>query len=323
MRAIPYDSPLAEVWNAAVRSSRNGTFLFERGFMEYHSARFEDCSLLFYDSHEKVCGLLPAAIDRKSRTVTSHGGLTYGGLVLTGDTTLGQAREMLRAAATAYKKAGAEKMIYKPVPFIYHRYPSEEGLYWLFRAGAELTARAVASVIDLSDALPYSTLRKRKLKKAGKSGLAITDCKGTDGYDAFWNILEEVLAERHATSPVHTRDEIKLLAGRFPQHIRLYTVACKDEIIAGCLVFMTAGVMHVQYIAANAEGRASGALDFLFNRLRDECSREGIRYLDFGISTERNGTYLNEGLQFQKEGLGGRAVCYDAYTVELDKLLQL
>ena len=40
----------------------------------------------------------------------------------------------------------------------------------------------------------------------------------------------------------------------------------------------------------------------------------GIAYFDFGKSTERHGEYLNEQLIFQKEGFGGRAVCYDTYV---------
>ena len=38
---------------------------------------------------------------------------------------------------------------------------------------------------------------------------------------------------------------------------------------------------------------------------------------DFGVSTEQRGSYLNEGLIFQKEGFGGRAICYDTYAIDL------
>jgi hypothetical protein len=36
-------------------------------------------------------------------------------------------------------------------------------------------------------------------------------------------------------------------------------------------------------------------------------------YFDFGISTERDGEYLNAQLAYQKEGFGGRGLCYDHY----------
>ena len=41
-------------------------------------------------------------------------------------------------------------------------------------------------------------------------------------------------------------------------------------------------------------------------------------YIDFGISTEQGGNILNEGLAFQKEGFGGRGVCYDCWQINLE-----
>ena len=55
-----------------------------------------------------------------------------------------------------------------------------------------------------------------------------------------------------------------------------------------------------------------GALDLLFDTLIDSCSGS-FKYFDFGRSTEHGGRYLNESLIFQKEGFGGRGVCYDTY----------
>ena len=59
-----------------------------------------------------------------------------------------------------------------------------------------------------------------------------------------------------------------------------------------------------------------GALDLLFHQLiYDRYAQK--RYFDFGISTEHGGQMLNEGLLFQKEGFGGRAVVYDTYEMEV------
>ena len=71
-------------------------------------------------------------------------------------------------------------------------------------------------------------------------------------------------------------------------------------------------MVHSQYIAANARGREVHALDLLF----DVVIRQSLKqypYFDFGISTEEYGTYLNEQLIYQKEGFGGRGICYDWY----------
>ena len=41
------------------------------------------------------------------------------------------------------------------------------------------------------------------------------------------------------------------------------------------------------------------------------------RYLDFGISNEDRGRYLNEVLVLQKCGMGGRAIVYNTYKITL------
>ena len=43
-----YTPDKANEWNRFVAASKNGTFLFERQFMDYHADRFTDCSLMFY-----------------------------------------------------------------------------------------------------------------------------------------------------------------------------------------------------------------------------------------------------------------------------------
>ena len=46
-------------WNDFVAKSRQGTFLFDRNYMDYHQDRFHDQSLMiFYNG--KLCALLPA-----------------------------------------------------------------------------------------------------------------------------------------------------------------------------------------------------------------------------------------------------------------------
>ena len=46
MNVVRYAPESAGIWDAFVRSSRNATFLHERGYMDYHADRFQDHSLL-------------------------------------------------------------------------------------------------------------------------------------------------------------------------------------------------------------------------------------------------------------------------------------
>lgn len=325
MELVPYEKALKEQWDAVISGSRNGTFLFFRDYMDYHSDRFADASLLFCKGGHKPVAVLPASCDKGSLSVHSHAGLTYGGLVLLPCVSALDVRNALAAAARHYAERGFLNFFYKSVPYIYHGYPSEEDLYWFFRAGGALACRSISSAVSLREPLGLSQLRKRKGAKAKKEGLYVekAGCESRDWED-FWRILDWVLMEYHHTRPVHTLDEIRLLQGRFPHSIKLFVV--KDgmgNVVAGCVVFVTAHVAHVQYIASGKEGRDKGALDLLFPELIGHYRQAGKAYLDFGISTEHGGTVLNEGLLFQKEGFGGRAVCYDTYSLPLTQLMKI
>jgi len=313
---VPYTDSRKDEWNSMVANSRNGTFLLDRNYMDYHSDRFTDCSLMFY-LNDKLIALLPADWKEEEKTVRSHGGLTYGGIIMSDKVTAVVALQVLGCAIDYLKRhLGAKRLLYKPIPYIYHRYPSQEDLYALSRCGAKLYARGVSSVIDLSEPMPMRQLRRRGVSRANRNGLVVRT--GTSGTDiaSFWNILTDVLSGRHSTRPVHSPDEMELLMNRFPDNIRLHLVEAEGRVIAGCVVYNTGLVAHVQYISASDEGKRYGALDLLFKQLIENDYRE-CRYFDFGISTENNGSTLNEGLVFQKEGFGGRTVTYDAYMADL------
>ena len=79
-----YSGNDADAWNGFVRTSRNGTFLHNRGYMDYHADRFADHSLMFY-ADEELIAIMPAHV--KENSLCSHNGLTYGGLLLSDRTT--------------------------------------------------------------------------------------------------------------------------------------------------------------------------------------------------------------------------------------------
>lgn len=329
MEVIRYSAELREDWDKLIRSSRNGTFLFERQFMDYHADRFEDVSLLFARKG-KILGALPCSIHGDE--VVSHGGLTYGGFILSNSAYATDVAEMLEGAMKFYKGQGYKSLTIKPLPSIYHVQRSEEELYWLYRKGATLCARGLSSAIDLATPLPFSTLRKRKLNKAKKACLTIKEnvpAMEQNVWAEYWKILTQVLADQHSKTPVHSLEEIQLLKARFPNEIQLWGVFdAEGKLVAGTLLFITRTVVHAQYIAASPEGKANGALDLLFHKIVENYKNSAAsvspsgtfllpRFLDFGISTEDAGAYLNEGLIFQKEGFGARSVVYDAYILTL------
>jgi hypothetical protein len=82
--------------------------------------------------------------------------------------------------------------------------------------------------------------------------------------------------------------------------------------LGGVVFYVTRHVVHSQYIAASPEGKKLHVLDLLFQKAIEKSLRNH-EFFDFGISTVEHGTELNESLIYQKEGFGGRAVCYDIY----------
>ena len=309
---IKYNSNMKAEWDAFVETSKNGTFLFMRNYMEYHSDRFIDFSLMFY-CNNRLLAVLPANIRESKKTLVSHGGLTYGGFVMHPDTKTSEIIEITEELKKYMKESGIKHLIYKPVPHIYSRIPSEEPLYALFHAGAKLSARSISTTIDNRERLKFSQLRKRCIAKAAKAGI---ECQESADYKKFWSILTTILQERHNSVPVHTQEEIELLHNRFPRNIKLYTAESKGEPVAGIVVYETDTVAHFQYIAASDEGCSIGALDLLIAHLIEKVYTNK-QYIDFGTSTEQGGTYLNEGLIRQKEGFGGRAVVYDTYELSI------
>lgn len=68
------------MWNKFLLKCKNSHFMFNRDFMEYHSDRFEDFSLIFKNNEEKIMALLPGNI--KDNIFYSHQGLTFGGFLI-------------------------------------------------------------------------------------------------------------------------------------------------------------------------------------------------------------------------------------------------
>ncbi len=315
MKILPYTDALQPEWDELVRRSRNGTFLFERGYMDYHRDRYPDCSLLLLDDHGRGLAAFPATRPEGEPAVCSHAGLTYGGLLVLPDCTAALTGEIIGEIAGFYRSQGCRTLRVKPVPHIYHRQPAEEELYWLWRNRARLSRRTLSSSIDLQAPLPFSELRRRKVRRARKMSLSVSD--SPELLPQFWQVLGDVLQSRHHTLPVHTLAEISGLQRKFPGHIRLFTALSAEtsEVLAGTLAYISDTVVHLQYIAASKTGRDVGALDFLVSEML--AMPWSQRYFDFGISTESGGRVLNEGLTFQKEGFGARAVCYDTYELTL------
>ena len=302
---------MAAEWDEFAKRSRNSTLLHYRGYMDYHSDRFKDCSIVALNDG-KIWSLLPCCID--GDTLWSHRGLTYGGwLVPLKHYDVTVMLEVMDAAIDWMRQHDIKRLVYKPVPHIYHRYPCEEDLYALFRHNASLIETNISTTIDLTCPLPLDRGNKGNVNSARKAGITVGP---SEDWSSYWQLLSTLLDTRYGTRPVHTLDEMQLLAGRFPENIRLFTATLDGELQAGVVLYLSHPVAHCQYIGASPQGKDNKALTLLFNYLIEESGKWGYRYFDFGISNEDHGRYLNEGLVRQKSRLGGRGIVYNTFEIK-------
>lgn len=298
------------VWDAFVAGARSRHFMFQRGYMDYHGDRLADHSLLVHDDGRLVAAL-PANV--AGDAFVSHSGLTFAGFLHDASLSTRRMLEVFAATRAYLIEAGFRTWVYKAVPHIYHVVPAEEDLYALFRHDAQLVRRDVASAIPLDARIPYAKGRRSALKGGLRAGIELS---ANDDFHSFMALQRDVLDARYGAEPVHTGDELALLASRFGDGIKLHTAKIEDRLVAGMVVYETPVVAHAQYIAVSEEGRDAHALDVLADALiASYVGRK--RWWDFGCSTEQSGWHLNEALIRNKESYGARAVVYDQYMIEL------
>ena len=306
-----YTPAFANEWNQFVAASKNGTFLFDRRYIDYHADRFQDHSLLFYLG-ERLLAVLPA--HQSGDTLCSHNGLTYGGLVMSPRLTVVQTMNLFRELNDYLRAEGFRHVSYKCIPWIYHRLPAEEDLYALYHeCRARMVARDFATDVFLHGDMRWERVRRRGVSRAQKAGVMV---ERSSDYAAFWEVLSQNLQTKYGVKPVHTLQEITLLHSRFPENIVLYQAVKDGVVLGGVVLYITPQVVHAQYSSATPEGKKLGAIDLLYSRIFNDY--ENYSHFDFGRSTENpDGSGLNEQLVFQKEGFGGRGLCYDIYEYDL------
>ena len=317
-KIIKYTSEHYQMWNNFVAQAKNATFLFHRDFMEYHSDRFEDYSLLVFDEKENLKAILSANISENK--LYSHQGLTYGGIVIDASLKLEKFISIYSEILLFLNENQIQIINFKLIPSIYCSQPSEEIKYALFLSEAKLARRDALVTIDLQSQFKIDSNRIEGVKRAEKLGLKII--KETD-FTGFWNtVLIPNLEAKHEAKPVHNLAEIQTLQEKFSENIIQYNVYQGDEIVAGTTLFVDKKTVHVQYISAIGDKNQHGALDYLFHKLIKEEFKD-FSYFDFGISNENQGKNINKGLQYWKETFGARTFTQDFYEVATKNYVKL
>tara|TARA_S200000501_G_C20757848_1_gene714717 strand:- start:377 stop:1213 length:837 start_codon:yes stop_codon:yes gene_type:complete len=276
--------------------------------MDYHSDRFIDYSLLFYNQSDVLIAILPANI--RSDFIISHEGLTYGGLVIKKTIGTEIVLSLFKELIKYLKSKNFKGILYKKVPYIYNLNPCDEDLYAMFKFGFSLKIRDASSTFSLLN----NKIKGKKVngyKKGLKNGFEFFE--SNDSFDVL-KIVAKNLKNKYNLTPVHKPEEINLLKKKFPDNIKIFGLRYKGTISGGAIVYLNRGVVHLQYLTCRDEEKKLRGIDFLVVSIYNKFKNQ-FQWLNYGVSTENKGRFLNTGLIKSKEEFGFSTVCYDIYEL--------
>ncbi|WP_066634995.1 GNAT family N-acetyltransferase [Desulfolucanica intricata] len=322
MKLEVYKDKFYSQWNDFVKHSRNGTFMQERTFLNYHPpGRFTDCSLMVYDSRDKIMAVIPAALKKEGeKTIfSSYPGASHGGIIVDKNFGTNEALTLIPLLIEHCRAHSFKGIEIKQIPRIYYSWPSDELDFALryngfFISSTELATALPLKEISIKPEYMHESAR-RNIRKAEKQGVTVEE---SSKFSDYWKLLVTNLKQKHNTHPTHTLQEIFDLAQKYPQSIKLFAAFYKGEMIAGVLTFiLNSRVINCFYICHNYDYQHLRPLNLLFYRLINWGIEKSYQYLDWGISTEDKGKYVNQGLFRFKESFGGRGVLRETYRLNL------
>ncbi len=297
MKIVKYSSEYEKVWDEFIANSKNGTVFHTRKFLSYHKDKFEDKSILIYKKNRLV-GVFPAVeVDGK---IISHRGSTYGGLVVGVKNRLSDSLSMWEKIINYYQKT----IEFRKSEYIFDKYPSREVIFAAKKFGFKEVNEELSTCLDL-EFVKFSERRKRAIKKCKDLKIIFDDMN----YEDFYEILSNNLKIKYDTTPTHTLKEMKLLKKLLPGNYLLITIYKDKQMIAGIwLVLATDKTAHTFYIAQNYDFAEFQGLSCIVKNIIEYLQKKSFKYLNFGISTENGGEFVNKGLFEFKESFGGFGV---------------
>jgi hypothetical protein len=301
IRVQKYQPSLYLEWNHFIKSSVAGTFLFYRDFMDYHKERFEDHSLMFYKEDHLIC-CIPSHI--KNQVFYSHRGLSYGGWILNEigiqnmHLLLDVFLEYIKDVVFSVSGLFVVKAEVQLPPTSYHKL-HEEMIVILRHKGFKVNRILDNLFVKLDQKLRVSPKKTRGYRNGEFAGLKI---ERSNDFKRFWvQVLVPQLRARYATKPVHSLEEIELLASNFPKNIVQHNLYREDQLLAGITFFIKNDIVKSQYTASSSLGLKINAVGYLYMEAMKEFQEKGFLLMDYGSVNERDGS-VNKGLlRFKKE----------------------
>lgn len=318
-----YQQSFQEEWDRYVRQANNGTLFHLRRFLGYHPpGRFQDHSLIF-TGPKGLLALFPAAEQEASgqRHLVSHPGASYGGLVTPIGLSFQNSYDLVESLLEYAGRQGFHRITLTLPPTIYNRHLSNYADFAFLQHGFTYQRREVSSILYLEETpeenlAKFTDASRRAVKRARQSGVQV---RFSDDLATFYDILLHNLKRRHNVQPTHTLDELLRLANLFPDEIHLLAAYLDGRMIAGITTFdANPDVTLAFYISHDEAYQQYRAVNLMFYEMIRWASKQGFRYLDFGIFTIH--MEPNFGLARFKESFGASGMFRDTLTIQLQQV---
>jgi len=282
--------------------------------MEYHKDRFDDYSLMVYNS-EQLIAILPANISKD--TLHSHQGLTYGGLVFKKDLNSDQIEDIYGDILFFLKAKNIKSLVIKSLPDFYNFQSPKPANLWQAQGSSSVITRNKILTIDYNSEFKIHKTKLKRYKKLEQNNFEIRE--GKQEFKEFWNtILVKRLQEKHNSKPVHSLKEIEYLHAQFEHRILQYNIYKDNEILAGITILNKGLVVKSQYGMASINGERLNALDILFVFLINKYKEEGMQYFSMGTVNDDSKSGYSEGMLKQKQELGCSTYFQDIIKLDLN-----
>ena len=303
-----YHKNIQAAWDDFVKRSANGTFLHLRPYMDYHSERFADASLVVYDG-QKIMAVLPAHL--VDNQLFSHNGLTYGDFIFHKKLKLQHKVSIVKEVLAYLHQNGITRLHIKSIPFFFHKQVDQANAYIYHKAGGKIDKIKPFFVIMPQNGSRTNHNRKKNIKKLQDADYQLLE--GADLLPDFWQIVQNNLESRYETQAVHSLAEMQLLMQRFPDNIKLFGLQSKGKLLAGALTYFINGAAHFQYIHSVQDKAERMAVEWLTYQVIKQL--QAHQYISFG-SSEVSDNQINAGLAYWKESFGSRILNQFFYEID-------
>jgi hypothetical protein len=316
------DERLDPEWEALVDRAPDATIFHRLAFLAYHPAsRFREHR---WKARRGAGGPVVAAIalaelakDGATEWRSPYGG-SFGGWATDAGVTLEEHVELVAAVMKEARAAGARALTIATLPAPYLTQGDLAELA-LVSNGAQCAGEECTHVVDLRGSEEELRARiagasKRGARKAERLGTAAR-AGGPEDLARFHALVTESKRELNA-APTHTLEELRAIAGRFPDALTLHVAENAGQLVGGILVFRCNDRAALSFYAIRAQiPEANRAMDLLMERAILDAHRAGHAIFDLGTTTIEGRP--NPGLATFKEEWGGRPFVRRRWTMNL------